>query len=89
MSHCKPSGISLELDKVMTQNSMFLVSPLAYFSAISCNSKLQTRPLVREGATKIANRSCLNENLKEKEGLVAGPRWALDTKTDRPIAVVM
>jgi hypothetical protein len=39
---------------------------------ISSNSKLQTRPLVREDSLK--------ENLKEKEKLVAGPRWAPVTK---------
>jgi hypothetical protein len=49
---------------------------------ISSNSKLQTRTLVREEATKITNRNCLKENLKEKEKLVAGPRWAPDTRTD-------
>jgi hypothetical protein len=27
---------------------------------------------------------CLSEKLKEKEKLVAGPRWAPDTKTDWP-----
>jgi hypothetical protein len=38
-------------------------------------SKLQTRPLVREGA---------KGNFKEKEKLVAGPRWVPDIKTDWP-----
>jgi hypothetical protein len=47
----------------------------------SSNSKLQTRPLVRESAT---NSNCLKENLKEKEKLVVGPKWAPDTKTDLP-----
>jgi hypothetical protein len=33
---------------------------------------------------KVPNRNCLNEKLKEKEKLVADPRWAPDTKTDWP-----
>jgi hypothetical protein len=33
---------------------------------------------------KITNRNCLKENLKEKEKLVAGPKWVPDTKTDWP-----
>jgi hypothetical protein len=36
------------------------------------------------GRYKIPNRNCLKEKLKEKEKLVAGPRWAPDTKTDWP-----
>jgi hypothetical protein len=40
----------------------------------SSNSKLQARPLVREGATKITNPQLSKENFKEKEKLVAGPR---------------
>jgi hypothetical protein len=47
-------------------------------------SKLQTRPLVREGATKITNTQLSEGNFKEKEKLVTGPRWAPDTKTDWP-----
>jgi hypothetical protein len=46
-------------------------------------SKLQTRPLVREGAKKL-QKSKPEENFKEKVKLVAGPRWAPDTKTDWP-----
>jgi hypothetical protein len=30
----------------------------------------------------ITNSNCLQENLKEKEKLVAGPRWAPDAKTN-------
>jgi hypothetical protein len=30
------------------------------------------------------NSNCLQENLKQIEKLVAGPRWAPDTKTDWP-----
>jgi hypothetical protein len=45
-------------------------------------SKLQTRPLVREAATKITNPQLSKENFKEKEKLVAGPRWVPDTKID-------
>jgi hypothetical protein len=33
---------------------------------------------------KITNSNCLKENLKEKEKLVAGPRWVPNTKTDWP-----
>jgi hypothetical protein len=40
--------------------------------------------LSSERALKITNRNCLKENLKEKEKLVAGSRWAPDTKTDWP-----
>jgi hypothetical protein len=46
------------------------------------NSKLQTRPLVREGATKLQNPQLPKGNFKEKEKLVTRPRWAPDTKTD-------
>jgi hypothetical protein len=46
-------------------------------------SKLQTRPLVREGAAKKKTNTQLSEgNFKEKEKSVTGPRWAPDTKTD-------
>jgi hypothetical protein len=38
----------------------------------------------KRGRYKIPNRNCLKEKLKEKEKLVAGPRWAPDTKTDWP-----
>jgi hypothetical protein len=47
-------------------------------------SKLQTRHLVREGATKITNPQLSERNFMEKEKLVPGPRWAIDTKTDWP-----
>jgi hypothetical protein len=46
----------------------------------SSNSKLQTRPLVREGATKITNPQLSKGNFKEKEKLVAGP-WNTDWPT--------
>jgi hypothetical protein len=39
----------------------------------SNDSKLQTRPLVREGATKITNPQLSKENFKEKEKLIACP----------------
>jgi hypothetical protein len=45
-------------------------------------SKLQTRPLVREGATEITNPQMSEGNLMEKEKLVTDPRWAPDIKTD-------
>jgi hypothetical protein len=38
----------------------------------------------QRGRYKMTNRNCLKENLKEKEKLVVGPRWAPDTKTDWP-----
>jgi hypothetical protein len=46
----------------------------------SSNIKLQTCPLVREGAKKITNPQLPKENLKEKE--VVGTRWVADTRTD-------
>jgi hypothetical protein len=43
------------------------------------------RPVLSsERALKITNSNCLKENLKDKEQLVAGPRWASDTKKDWP-----
>jgi hypothetical protein len=45
----------------------------------SSNSKLQTRPLVRENY-KITNPQLSKENFKKKEKLVAGPRWAPEGK---------
>jgi hypothetical protein len=44
-------------------------------------SKLQSCPLVREGRYKIKHMQLTEENFKEKEKLVAGPRWVPDTKT--------
>jgi hypothetical protein len=43
----------------------------------SSNSKLHTRPLVREGAK-------LSKHFKEIEKSVVGPRWVSDNKTDLP-----
>jgi hypothetical protein len=40
--------------------------------------------LSSEMALQNNNLNCLKENLKEKEKLVAGPRWAPDSKTDWP-----
>jgi hypothetical protein len=45
--------------------------------------KLQTRPLVREGATKRIAKQ-LSDKRKEKENFVMGPKRVPDTKTDRP-----
>jgi tRNA nucleotidyltransferase/poly(A) polymerase len=42
--------------------------------------RLQTRPLVREGAIKIRNPQLSERNFMEKEKLVAGPRWAPDCR---------
>jgi hypothetical protein len=47
-------------------------------------SKLQAHPLIREGATKLANPELSKENFKQKEKLVTGPRRVPDTKTDWP-----
>jgi hypothetical protein len=47
-------------------------------------SNLQTRPLVREGATKITNPQLSKRNFKEKEKLVTCPRWAPETRIDWP-----
>jgi hypothetical protein len=42
-----------------------------------------TNPSSRQRARyKIANPQLSKENFKEKEKLVAGPRWVPDTKTD-------
>jgi hypothetical protein len=43
----------------------------------SSNSKLQTRPLVRESAIKIINPQQCKENFKEKEKLVTDPKCGL------------
>jgi hypothetical protein len=46
----------------------------------------KTDPTSRQrGRYKITNNNFLKENLKEKEKLVVGPRWAPDTKTGRLI----
>jgi hypothetical protein len=45
-------------------------------------SELQTRALVREGATNYQNRQLSKGHFKEKKKLVAAPRWVPDTKTD-------
>jgi hypothetical protein len=44
-------------------------------------SNLQTRPLVREGATKLQTCNCLNENFKEKANSGQLSEIGLDTKT--------
>jgi hypothetical protein len=47
--------------------------------------KLQTRPLVREGASQEENCKCLKVfSMKVKENLVVGPKWWPDTRTDWP-----
>jgi hypothetical protein len=44
-----------------------------------------TDPSSRQrGHYKITNPQLSKENFKEKEKLVAGPRWVPDTKTDWP-----
>jgi hypothetical protein len=48
-------------------------------------SNLMTDPSSRQrGRYKITNTQMSEENLKEKEKLVKGPRWAPDTKADWP-----
>jgi hypothetical protein len=42
-------------------------------------NKLQTRPLVREGALQQEIRNCQSEN----KNLVMGSRWEPDTKADK------
>jgi hypothetical protein len=44
--------------------------------------KLQTRPLVREGARHQQHRNCLGLILKKGEKSVTCPGWVPDTKTD-------
>jgi hypothetical protein len=47
--------------------------------------KLQTRPLVREGATEEVNRKHFKIfSMEVKEKLVAGSGWWPDTNTDWP-----
>jgi hypothetical protein len=46
--------------------------------------KLQTRPLVREGAQHQQIRDCLKIIQKRKEEFVTGPRWMSETKTGWP-----
>jgi dipeptidyl aminopeptidase/acylaminoacyl peptidase len=48
----------------------------------SSNSKLHTPSSRQRVRYKITNRNSLKENVKEEEKLVAGPRWAPDTKTE-------
>jgi hypothetical protein len=80
---------------ILTDYRLILTKDRPYFSSdkadpsgtalarTSNNNKLQARPLVRE-SDKITNPQLSKENLKEKEKLVAGLRWAPDTKTDWP-----
>jgi hypothetical protein len=63
------------------QNTDLTSLQVTALARTSSYSKLQTRPLVREGRYNI-NSNCLKENLKEIEKLVAG--WTPDTKTDWP-----
>jgi hypothetical protein len=46
------------------------------------HSKLQTCPLVREGATKEQTRNCLKKISRREKRLVTGPSWVPGTKTD-------
>jgi hypothetical protein len=49
------------------------------------NCTVNYRPVLSsERALKITNPQLSKENFKEKEKLVAGPRWVPDSKTDWP-----
>jgi hypothetical protein len=50
----------------------------------SSYSKITDPSFRQRGRYNITNSNCLKENLKEIEKLVAGPRWAPNTKTDLP-----
>jgi hypothetical protein len=73
--------------RVVSMENIRLVLPTDFcffvvdFNYIEDNSA-QTRPLVREGATKLQKRNCLKK-ISRRE-LVAGPRWAPDTKSGWP-----
>jgi hypothetical protein len=43
-------------------------------------SKLQTRPLVREGVTKLQARNCLKKISRREKKLVTVPRWVPGTR---------
>jgi hypothetical protein len=47
----------------------------------SSNSKLQIRPLVREGATKQQTPKCLKKMSRRKNNWSRVPGWGPDTKT--------
>jgi hypothetical protein len=65
-----------------------LPSTLAFLRCYVNASNKITDPSSRQrGRYNITNSSCLEENLKEIEKLVAGPRWAPDTKTDGRLIV--
>jgi hypothetical protein len=51
----------------------------------TCTDKLQTRPLVREGAPQEETRKCLKVfSMEMKEELFVGARWWPDTRTSWP-----
>jgi hypothetical protein len=51
----------------------------------NCTDKLQTRPLVREGAVQEENRKCLKVfSMNVKEKFVMASKWWHDTRTDWP-----
>jgi hypothetical protein len=66
------------------------VEPLTLIGGLCCTGFINivgvvTDPSSRQrGSYNITNSNCLKENIKEIEKLVAGPRWAPDTKTDWP-----
>jgi hypothetical protein len=63
----------------------FLVTSHGLILVADVREATITDPSSRQrGRYKITNRNCLQENHKEKEKLVAGPKWAPDTKTDWP-----
>jgi hypothetical protein len=77
-------------DSIQTDTDERLPKDRPYLSSGDCadeNQQLQkiTDTVSRQrGRYNITNSNCLKEILKEIEKLVAGPRWAPDTKTDWP-----
>jgi hypothetical protein len=58
---------------------------MTHYRMILTKDCQKTDPTSRQrGRYNITNSNCLKENLKEIEKLVAGPKWASDTKTDWP-----
>jgi hypothetical protein len=49
-----------------------------------CSGKAHDQLYSQRGRYKITKPQLSKENLREKEKLVAGPRWAPDTRTDWP-----
>jgi hypothetical protein len=84
-SQCLISGLTgrLTVGRNITLTLTFTCPNGTTLARTSSNNKLQTR---QRGRYKITNPQLSKENHKEKEKLIAGPRWAPDTKTDWPTA---